>query len=273
METCADWQISHNNMAATHGEPLFGENIDKSLFEEGLVKIANNLVKQGTSVFDLQAAKNEMSQEKDKYVLINIFKGHASIVAVDKELFNTILFPPIWGQMIDGPDLQFRDDFEAAKRMATTIPLKQYHVCLGNSSNKYILTRNMYYMPWLKKSRSFYVGESAMAYLYLQLLCLTVVPSRYRLIIDDCLEFAKRFAKEIAVRENDIRETEIQTLFRTLSVSEHYASAAVEQSSRNNPKSGLSAAISYFTSLRLERLLPALGVVMMAISLRSYILH
>ena len=275
METCADRQISHhNNMAASHDEPVFGENIDKSLFEEGLVKIASNLVKQGISVFDLQAAKDGMSQEKDKYVLINIFKGHASIVVVDKELFNTILFPPIWGQMIDGPNLQFRDDFEAAKRMAATIPLKQYHVCLGNSSNKYILTRNMYYMPWLRKSRSFYVGESAMAYLYMQLLCLTVVPSRYRLIIDDCLEFAKRFASEIAVRENDIRETEIQTLFRTLSVSEHYASAAVEQSSRNNPKSGLSAAISYFTSFRLERLgLVALGVVMIAITLRSYILY
>lgn len=257
-------------MAASH-EPIFGETIDKSLFEEDLVKIANDLRMKGMSVFDLKAAKDEMSEKKDKYVLINIFKEHASIVVVDKELFDTILFPPIWGQMIDGPNLKFREDFEADKRMAATIPLKQYHVCLGNSSNKYILTRNMYYMPWLKKSRSFYVGESAMAYLYLQLLCLTVVPSRFRLIIDDCLEFAKRFAKEIAVRENDIRETEIQALFRTLSVSEHYASAAVEQSSRNNPKSGLSAAISYFTSFRSERLLLALGVVMIAISLRSYI--
>ena len=259
-----------HNMAASH-EPIFGETIDKSLFEEDLVKIANDLRMKGMSVFDLKAAKGEMSEKKDKYVLINIFKEHASIVVVDKELFDTILFPPIWGQMIDGPNLKFREDFEADKRMAATIPLKQYHVCLGNSSNKYILTRNMYYMPWLKKSRSFYVGESAMAYLYLQLLCLTVVPSRFRLIIDDCLELAKRFAREIAVRENDIRETEIQALFRTLSVSEHYASAAVEQSSRNNPKSGLSAAISYFTSFRSERLLLALGVVMIAISLRSYI--
>ena len=265
-------QISHhNNMAASHDEPLFGENIDKSLFEEGLVEIANNLRKQGKSAFDLQAAKNEMSLEKDKYVLINIFKGHASIVVVDKELFETILFPPIWGQMIDGPNLEFREDFKAVKRMAATIPLQQYHVCLDDSGNKYILTRNMYYMPWLKKSRSFYVGESAMAYLYLQLLCLIVVPSRYRLIIDDCLEFAKRFAKEIAVRENAIRGTEIQALFRTLSVSEHYASAVVEQSSRNNPKSGLSAAISYFMSFKLERLLLALGIVMIAIVLCSYI--
>ena len=258
-------------MAASHDEPVFGENIDKSLFEEGLVVIANRLRKQGKSVFDLQAAKNEMSPEKDKYVFINIFNGHASIVVVDKELFETILFPPIWGQMIDGPTLVFREDFEAAKRMAATIPLQQYHVCLDESGSKYILTRNMYYMPWLKKSRSFYVGESAMAYLYLQLLCLVVVPSRYRLILDDCLEFAKRFAKEIAVRENDIRGTEIQALFRTLSVSEHYASAVVEQASRNNPKSGLSAAISYFMSFRMERLLLALVIVMITIVLCSYI--
>ena len=254
-------------MAASHDESLFGENIDKSLFEEGLVEIADRLRKQGKSVFDLKAAKDEMSVEKDKYVLINIFRGHASIVVVDKELFETILFPPIWGQMLDGPNLAFREDFETVKRMAATIPLQQYHVCLDESGNKYILTRNMFYMPWLKKSRSFYVGESAMAYLYLQLLCLTVVPSKYRLIIDDCLEFAKRFAKEIAVQENDIRGTEIQALFRTLSVSEHYASALVEQASRNNPKSGLSAAISYFMSFRLERLLLALGIVVIAIVL------
>lgn len=261
----------YNMTANPPEEPLFGENIDKSLFEESLVEIANRLRKQAKSVFDLQAAKNEMSPETDKYVLINIFKGHASIVVVDKELFDTILFPPIWGQMIDGPDLVFRDDFEAAKRMATTIPLQQYHVCLDDSGSKYILARNMYYMPWLKKSRSFYVGESAMAYLYLQLLCLTVVPSRYRLIIDDCLEFAKRFAREIAVRENDVRGTEIQALFRTLSVSEHYASAAVEQASRNNPKSGLSGAISYFMSFRMERVLLALVIVMMAIVLFRYV--
>ena len=252
-------------MAASQEEPLFGENIDKSLFEEGLVKIAKILRKRGKSVFDLQAAKNQMSLEKDKYVLINIYKGHASIVVVDKKLFETILISPVWGQMIDGPNLVFRDDFEAVRRMVATIPLQQYHVCLSDSGKEYILTRNMYYMPWLKKSRSFFVGESAMAYLYLQLLCLTVVPSRYRLIIDDCLEFAQRFAKEIAVRENDIRGTEIRALFRTLSVSEHYASAAVEQSSRNNPKSGLSAAISYFTSFRVERLLPALGLVTITI--------
>ena len=261
-------------MADLHNEPLFGENIDKSLFEEDLVEIADRLRKQGKSVFDLKAAKDEMSVEKDKYVLINIFRGHASIVVVDKELFETILFPLAWGQMLDGPNLAFREDFEAVKRMAATIPLQQYHVRLDESGNNYILTRNMFYMPWLKKSRSFYVGESAMANSYLQFLCLTVVPSKYRLIIDDCLEFAKRFAKEIAVRENDIRETEIEALFRTLSVSEHYASAVMEQASRNNPKSGSSVAISYFTSFRIERvLLLALGIVMIAIVLHSYILY
>ena len=52
-------------MAASHDESLFGENIDKSLFEEGLVEIADRLRKQGKSVFDLKAAKDEMSVEKD----------------------------------------------------------------------------------------------------------------------------------------------------------------------------------------------------------------
>ena len=250
---------------------LFGENIDKSLFEENMVKIAQRLRRQGKSVFDLEAAKNEVSPEKDKYVLITIFKGHASIVVVDKELFDTLLFPPVWGQMIDGPALTFRDDSDAAKRMATTIPLQQYHICLDDSSTKYILARNMYYMTWLQKSRSFYVGETAMAYFYLQLLCLTVVPPRYRLIIDDCLEFAKRFASEIAIRENGLRETEVRVLYRTLSVSEDYTSATVEQASRNNPTSGLTGAFSYFMSFRLERFLPALVAVMLAIAVFRYV--
>ena len=55
-------------------EVLFGENIDKSLFEENMVKIAQRLRRQGKSVFDLEAAKNEMSPEKDKYVLITIYR-------------------------------------------------------------------------------------------------------------------------------------------------------------------------------------------------------
>lgn len=265
------FRSARSNMADSEDEEvLFGENIDKSLFEEYMVQIAQRLRRQGKSVFDLEAAKNEMSPEKDKYVLITIYKGHASIVVVDKELFDTLLFPPVWGQMIDGPTLTFREDSEAAKRMATTIPLQQYHVCLDDSSTKYILARNMYYMTWLKKSRSFYVGETAMAYLYLQLLCLTVVPSRYRLIIDDCLEFAKRFAREIAVRENGLRETEVRVLYRTLSVSEDFTSATVEQASRNNPRSGLTGAFSYFMSFRLERFLLALVAVMLAIVVFRY---
>lgn len=173
--------------------------------------------------------------------------------------------------MIDGPALTLREDSESAKRMATTIPLQQYHVCLDDSNTNYILARNMYYMPWLQKSRSFYVGETAMAYFYLQLLCLTVVPPRYRLIIDDCLEFAKRFAREIAVRENGLRETEVRVLYRTLSVSEDYTSATVEQASRNNPRSGLTGAFSFFMSLRLERFLLALVAVMLAIAVFRYV--
>lgn len=253
-------------MAAVEGEQLwFGEIIDKSLFEESMVEVALRLRKLGKSVFDLKAAKDEMSPEKDKYVFINIFNAHASVVVIDKELFETLLFVPVWGQMIDGPSLSFLDGSDAARRMRT-IPLQQYHVCLNESNSGYVLNRNMYYMPWLKKSRSYYVGETALGYLYLQLLCLTVVPSRYRLIIDDCLEFAKRFAREIAIKENSVRETEVEVLFRTLRVSEGYSSAIVEQASRNNPKSGLSGAISYFMSFRVERFLFALVVIITVVT-------
>ena len=174
--------------------------------------------------------------------------------------------------MLEGPTLVFREDFEGV-RMASTIPLQQYHVCLDDSGSNYILTNNFYYMVWLKQCRSFYVGKSALDNFYLDLLCLTVVPPKYRLIIDDCLEFAKRFAKEIAVRENDIRERDIQALFRTLSVSEHYASTFVEQASRNNPSRGKGAAISYFMSLRIGRAFVVIVIALILIVLCGYVFY
>jgi hypothetical protein len=235
----------------------FGEIIDKSLFEDEMVKVAKQLHTQKKSVYDLRSTKDAMSEEKDKYVLINIYKSHASIVVVDKELFDTLLFEPTFGQLIDGPNIFIRQDSDVFKRMATSVPLQQYHVCLDESKSNYMLARNMYYFNWLMKSRSFFVGESAMCYLYFQLLALTVVPSRYRLLSSDCLEFAKKFAMEVAVRENGIRESEVRVLYTTLRVSEQYFIENLEQSSRNNPESAFSVAVSYFMSFKPERLLLA----------------
>ena len=240
-------------MAVSPDAPYFGKIIDKSFFEEDLEETAIYLRKQGKSVFDLLTAKEKMSVEENKYVFINIYERHASIIVVNKTLFDDILFPPIWGQMLDGPSLEFQKDFKA-----DTIHLKQYHVRMNKSGTNYYVTCDKYDMLWLKKSRSFYVGESALAESFLNLLCLTVVSLRFRLIMDDCLEFAKQFAKEIAVRENNIPEKRIHALFRTLSVSELYPSAKVKQASRNNPKSGLSVYISYFRSFRVELLLTSI---------------
>ncbi|XP_020912501.1 uncharacterized protein LOC110250235 [Exaiptasia diaphana] len=232
----------------------FGEIIDKSLFEDEMVAIAKKLHDKKMSVYDLQSTTDAMSHEKDKYVMINIYKMHASIVVVDKELFKTLLFEPIFGQLIDGRNIFMRQDSETYRRMATSIPLQQYHICLDETNSKYMLTRNMYYFNWLMKSRSFFVGESAMCYLYFQLLALQVVPSRYRLLESDCLEFAKRFAMEVAVRENGIRASEVRVLYTTLRVSEQYFIENLEQSSRNNPTSAFSVAVSYFMSFKPERI-------------------
>ena len=251
-----------HKMATKRGdEPSFGEIIDKSLFEESM-EIAYRSRNEGESVFNLHRAYcNALSGrqdwscrsrelEKAKYVFITIYNGHASIVVVDRELFDSILCPPGWGQMIDGPTTPFRKDFEAAKIMIAKNAPRQYHVTLDASQTKYILTWNLYYMYLLKESRSFYVDETTLSYEYLEALCLTVVPSKYQLIMNDCLEFAKRFAWEIAI-ENGVRETDVKALFRTIAICEQHTSATMEQSSRNNPKSGSSGAISYFTSFRL----------------------
>uniref|UniRef100_A0A1X7V276 Uncharacterized protein n=1 Tax=Amphimedon queenslandica TaxID=400682 RepID=A0A1X7V276_AMPQE len=253
---------------ASDEEFHFGENIDKSLFEDSLVQTVQTCKKRGKSVYDLQAAKNEMSPETDKYVFITIYRSHASIVVVDKELFDTLLFTPIFGQMIDGPSLTIRQH-ETAQRLANEVPLQQYHVCLDG--DRYILARNYYYINWFLKSRSFFVGETALNYFYLQFLCLMVVPEKYRLVMDDCLEFAKKFALEVAVKENQVRVTEMQALYRTLKVSENFSTGAMEQISRNNPSSGFTAALSYFMSFRPERVL--ILVIPAAIAMLSYRLY
>ncbi|XP_071801793.1 uncharacterized protein [Asterias amurensis] len=232
----------------------FGEIINKRLFEDDLVELAGRLRDKNKSIYDLDATRADMSPEKDKYVFICIYQMHASIVVVDQELFNTLLFEPVWGQMIDGPKHHLSQSSDVYQRMATSVPLQQYHVCLDERKN-YILARNMFYFDWFLKSRSFYVGESAISYLYFQLLSLCVVPQRYRLIDSDCLEFAKSMAKEVAVRENGVRVKEVEALFTALTVSEQYVSASLERSSRNSPESAFSMAASYFVSFQPVRLL------------------
>ena len=145
------------------------------------------------------------------------------------------------------------------ERLAGEVPLQQYHVCLDDTGTKYILARNMYYISWFMKSRSFFAGETALAYIHLQLLCLLVAPSHYKLVLDDCLEFAKRFVREIAVNERDVREKEVDVFFRTIKVSDGYVSASIEERSHQNRASALSVALSYFSSFRLQRILLLLG--------------
>jgi len=233
-------------------EDYFGENIDKNLFEDEMITTAQLIRKKKKSLYELQSVRKEMSPEKDKYVFITIFALHASVVIIDKELFDRVFFTPVFGQMIIGWNLKMDSRFE---KLAGEVPLQQYHVCLDDTGSKYMLARNMYYISWFMKSRSFFAGETALAYLHLQLLSLLVAPSHYKLVLDDCLEFAKRFVREIAVNERDVREKEVDVFFRTIKVSEGYITASIEERSRQNRASAISAALSYFSSFRLERII------------------
>jgi len=249
-------------------EDYFGENIDRGLFEDEMIETAKMIRTRQKNLYDLQSVKKEMSPKPDKYVFITIYCQHASVVVVDKELFDRVFFSPIFGQMIIGQNLQMNDSF---KRLAGEVPLQQYHVCLDNTGAKYILARNMYYISWFMKSRSFYAGETALAYIHLQLLCLLVAPSHFRLVLDDCLEFAKRFVREIAVHEGDVREKDVMVLFRTIKVSEGYVSAAIEERSRHNRASALSAALTYFSSFRIERILFIFVFIVVLVFIALYI--
>ena len=73
----------------------FGENIDKSLFEDEMIKTAELIRKSKKSLYELESVRKEMSPEKDKYVFITIFSQHASIVVIDKELFDRVFFKPV----------------------------------------------------------------------------------------------------------------------------------------------------------------------------------
>ena len=133
------------------------------------------------------------------------------------------------------------------------VPSQEYHVHRDANGTKYILATNMYYIDQFMESRSYFAGETALSYLHFELLSLLVTPSHYRLVLDDCLEFAKRFVREIAINENGVREKKVDELFSTILVSEQYFIVSIEESSRQNRASALSAALSYFSSFRLER--------------------
>ena len=82
-----------------------------------------------------------------------------------------------------------------------------------------------------------------------------VAPFRYRLVLDDCPEFAKRFVHEIALNERDVQELDV--LFRTIKVSEEYITASIEERTHQNMASTLSVALSYY---RLHRIVILLGL-------------
>ena len=222
----------------------FGENIATGLFEDVMMETALILKKKKKNMFDLQAVKAEMSPSPDKYVFIVIDSGwHASIVVVDQELFNRTFFPPVqFGQVIDGTELSIDPCFQ---ELAREVPAQQYHVSLDENGDKYMLSRNYYDITELTECRSFYVGETALAYIHLQLLSLLVVPSDYKLIIGDCLEFAKAFSLEIAVHENGIKDADVKEFFFEVYASNGFVTRAVETAFRNSVYPGLFAAHIY----------------------------
>lgn len=100
----------------------------------------------------------------NSYVFITIFAQHASVVVVDKELFDRVFFTPVFGQMISGWNLKMDSKFEKLAgevKHSGEVPLQQYHVCLDDTGTKYILARNMYYISWFMKSRSFFAGQTS----------------------------------------------------------------------------------------------------------------
>ena len=229
----------------------FGENIDKSLFQDDMIDLAKKIRNGEKKLYKLPSVKEKMSPNPDKYVFIATFCQHASVVVVDKELFENLFFSPIFGQMIIGQNLQMKVNFKRLK----DIPWQQYHVRLDETKTNYILAKNLYYVIWFRKSRSFYAGETALSYTHLELLCLLVAPSKYKLVLDDCLEFAKRFVREIAVNERRVSEQDLMGLFKAIKVSDGFVSAAIEGKSRHNKASAMSAALSYFSSFNPKRII------------------
>jgi len=222
----------------------YGDLIDLSLFEDDLINIAISLKDKGKSVFELSS----LERDTKKYIFINIYQLHASIIVVDAEVFDRVFYEPSFGHLIENVNLDSQE-FNQIKRFLS-IPLQQYHITLDDKNSRYLLTRNLFYFRWFVKSHNFYIGNSNMSYFGLQLLSLMVVPSKYRLIIDDCLEFSKRYAREIATKENGFRKTEIEAIIQTLRVSNNYITGGIELKSRRNPSSGFSAAFSYFLSFK-----------------------
>ena len=234
----------------------FGENVDSNQFDEQLIDIARELREKKENLYDLPSVTNKMLSEPKKYVFIVIYKFHASVVVFnDIENFQRLFeFTPTVGQMINGDNLKIDSYSER--------PLQQYHVCLDN--DKYIVTKDLYYINRFLKSKCFFWGETRLPPVYLDILCLFVTPRRYRLIDDDCLEFAKRFVSEIATHENNSSKGYVDGLLRSVTVTDG-KSASLEGKARQNRTSALSVALSYFSSFKIERLFFVMIIVLVFI--------
>ena len=242
---------------------FFGENVDSNQFKEDLISVARELRERKENLYDLPSVTNKMSSEPHKYVFIVIYNSHASIVVLNKELFQRLFqFTPAVGQMINGDNLQIDSHYE---KLAGEVTLQRYHVCLDNSG-KYILAKDLYYIRWFLRSKSFFFGETRLPPVYLDILCLFVAPQRYKLIYDDCLEFAKRFVCEIATHENHLSKRDVDGFLRSITVIDG-ESASLEAKVRQNRPSALSVALSYFSCFRNERLCFVLIIVLVVILL------
>ena len=254
--------ISRDVNSRSSSSLSFGEVINVSSFENDMIEIAKTLKAKKQSIYDLRVP----SSEADKYVFIFTQYGHSSIVVVDKKDFNDVYFPPTFGHKIDRPKWP-----ESAKSDSTGRPLYQYHVCLDDRRENYILQKDTIYMKEFSRSQSFLVAETSLEHDDLELHSLLVVPKHYKLILADCLEFAKSFAREIAIQENGIRKTDVDMIFRAITVlgSENVTSGVLEGTSRRNTLSGHSTAFLYFTTLRPWYLLAAIFGLVLLVHLKN----
>ena len=98
--TGEDREVTGSEMVK--GQPVydfFGENIGKGQFEDEMIMTAEQIRKKGVkSIYELQSVRKEMSPIKDKYIFISILGMHASVVVIDKELFDGAFFTPSFGQ-------------------------------------------------------------------------------------------------------------------------------------------------------------------------------
>lgn len=218
-------------------------------FDDDSLKNAKAFYANSKTGYPLTSARND-----PKMVFISIRSDHARLFIVPQQpAMNLLRKDKVEiGEKFDSLDriTQFRK----TERIPDGSWACSYEITLID--DKYYLARSQDgdMSKWTRSSeKTYFVGYTRLGRDELDTVAIGVLlnnfQEKYKLTLQDCLEFAKRFSAKVAIHENNMSLKDIQSICSSIVVWNGQMSL-VEYSSRNSEASGQTGASSYASSRR-----------------------